>query len=113
MNNNTGISQIVKLEPKPRLGIDRLVTLLSQIGDNGIQRLSGATPYIAFKNPRFPVRISINTGDLSADAIESLRAAEMSSAEGLNEILRYAEKFAKEYPRHPKTNASVIKIKRS
>jgi hypothetical protein len=113
MTNKIGISQIVKLEPKHRPGIDRLVMLMSKISDTGINGLLGATPIIAFRYPRFPVRISVDTSELSENAIKSLRAAEMSSDEGLDKVLRIAEECAKQYPRLPKTNASVIKIKRS
>lgn len=106
------IAKVYSFSPIKRPGLDKLIMLISEISDNGLERLAGFTESAPAKYPRNPHKISVATQGFSATALESLRAAELCSTAGLNQILKRATELAAQHPRRAKTSACVLNIKR-
>ena len=106
------MAEVIPCLPKKRPGIEKLISLMSEMDNQWIERFAEYSACFPFTHPRYPVNISVNPDGFSHAAIESLKAAEMSSDEGLKKILKRADEIVKEHPRHPKTTATILDFDR-
>lgn len=106
------LSVVMALERGPRRGIPDLLTLTAEMDSCGLVVLEYAAADILARNPRYPVHISVATGDCSPEVVEILKRAELASDMGLAELLRKAAALVKEHPRHPATSATILRMVR-
>lgn len=112
MNDQIKLAEIVLLEPKHRPGMDRLRESLRGLSDSATCVMIARSETQAVRNPRVPQKLTVSVNGLSDYAIEVLQTAELTSDEGLANLIKGIDELAASYPLRQKTNAAIIKFKR-